>query len=299
MVSATVGERRGQRIMKVWVTGAGGQLGKDMVRILGTSHQTVGFSRLGWDVAQSGISQKLLAMDPPDVVIHCAAFTQVDGSEENQREAFRVNTWGTHQLAQSCRVLGIRLVYISTDYVFSGEKAIGYVESDWPAPINVYGKTKAMGENWVRKRCPNHLILRTAWVYGHGGSNFPKGIMQRAKQGEVVRVVDDQRGSPTYTVHLAEKTKELIESPLTGTFHIAGSGDCTWYEFASEIFRYAGYSPASLVRISSQELDRKAKRPSISILRTERLPEKGVDPLTHWKVGLDDFFAEKAVVKDD
>ncbi|SDX16849.1 dTDP-4-dehydrorhamnose reductase [Marininema mesophilum] len=285
--------------MRIWVTGAGGQLGKDMVRILGEEHQVVGFTRLGWDVAESGLSQKLISSDPPEVIVHCAAYTNVDGSEDHPKEAFLVNTRGTKELAKTCGELGIRLVYISTDYVFDGEKESGYSELDPLFPLNVYGKTKAMGERWVEKHCTDYLILRTAWVYGHSGRNFPCAIIQKAQQGEVLRVVDDQRGSPTYTKHLAAKTRELLRSSLCGTFHTAGSGDCTWYDFAMEILRRAGYTKPLLTRISSRELSRRAKRPTVSILRTERLPLQGIEPLASWKKGLDDFFKERTVNRVD
>ncbi|MFC4077971.1 dTDP-4-dehydrorhamnose reductase [Salinithrix halophila] len=279
--------------MKVLITGANGQLGRDMLRVLARNHRVTGFSREEWDICDHLRTHWILRKERPDAVIHCAAYTDVDGSEDHPRKAYLTNTKGTKVLADGCGAEGVRLVYISTDYVFDGHREEGYTERSIPFPINVYGKTKRMGERWVERLCPDHLILRTAWVYGHGGHNFPRAILERARRNEPLRVVHDQRGSPTYTVHLAEKTAELLVSPLRGILHTAGGGDCSWYEFADAILARADWSRNRLTRISSCELDRKAPRPAVSILRTERLPAAGIEPLPHWKQGLDAFFDER------
>lgn len=279
--------------MKVLVTGASGQLGQDVIRLAGIQHQVIGYDRLAWDVTDRSRSREIVGREKPDAVIHCAAYTRVDASEEDPRSAFRVNTRAAQGLAEACRGVGATLVYISTDYVFDGQRPGGYVESDVPFPINVYGRTKRMGEVWVARHCPRHLILRTAWLYGHRGRNFATSILQQAQSGKILKVVDDQRGSPTYTVHLAKKILDLLTAGVSGVFHTAGRGSCSWYEFAAAILEQGGYSPSQLVSITSDQLRRRAPRPAVSILRSERLARCGIPPMPHWRDGLKDFFSER------
>lgn len=279
--------------MKILVTGAGGQLGRAMVRVLGESHRVIGYDRRGWDVTDERRTREILLLEKPDAVIHCAAWTDVDGYETDPLKAYRINAQASRQLAAACGRMEIRMVYVSTDYVFDGTRQEGYVETDPADPINVYGRSKWLGEGWVRTLCPSHLILRTSWVFGRGGSgNFVTAILNRARAGMPLRVVDDQRGCPTYTVHLAEKTKELLSADASGVFHTAGSGDCTWFQFARAILRRAGLDAVSVTPIPSEELGRKARRPRVSVLRSIRLSNWGIAPLPRWEEGLEAYFCE-------
>ncbi|MDR6224301.1 dTDP-4-dehydrorhamnose reductase [Desmospora profundinema] len=266
--------------MKILVTGAGGQLGRDIVHTLSLHHDVRGLVREEWDVTRLSHSDHWVEREKPDTIIHCAAFTQVDTCETQPRQAFMTNTIATKHLASICGDRGIRLVYISTDYVFDGKRKEGYVESDPVCPINVYGKTKWMGERWVRKRCSRYLILRTAWLFGRGGQHFPGAMLERAKRGMPLRVVTDQVGCPTYTGHLAQGLLQLLEREDRGVFHMAGNGSCSWHEFAEAVLEEAGICH-TVIPITSNELKRSAPRPACSILRTER-----DHPLPHWREGL-------------
>ncbi|WP_246258859.1 dTDP-4-dehydrorhamnose reductase [Kroppenstedtia pulmonis] len=280
-------------MMKVLVSGANGQLGRDTVRMLSKDHHVLGYTRQEWDITDRKRTWRLMELEKPDTVIHCAAFTAVDHSEMVPCTAFQVNTRATRDLAEACQQHGVRLIYISTDYVFDGRQDGGYIESDSASPINVYGKTKWMGERWVTSLCHHHLIIRTSWVYGLHGHNFITSVLRQAATGSELYVVDDQVGCPTYTVHLAQLLNILLNRPLRGIIHAAGGGSCSRYEFAAEILQQAGFSTEKLRRISSNQLKGKAVRPAVSILRSCRLPIGKISPLPHWKRGLTQYFLER------
>ncbi|WP_169713513.1 dTDP-4-dehydrorhamnose reductase [Paludifilum halophilum] len=287
--------------MNIVITGAGGQLGEDILRLLTRTRnwRVSGYQRKDWDLTNAGKTLQVIGTEQPDAVIHCAAFTDVDRCETFPREAFRVNARATRDLAAACQRHGAKLIYISTDYVFDGKKTTGYTEEDLPSPINAYGKTKWIGEQWVKRLCSDHLILRTAWVYGNYGRNFVSAILRKAEKGEPLSVVDDQVGCPTYTVDLAEQVRNLLETSLTGVIHTAGSGRCSWYEFAASILKRAGFRGNRLERISSRQLKREAVRPDVSVLRSIRLEENGLERLPHWKEGLNRYFMDREEGKDD
>lgn len=273
--------------MKILVSGAGGQLGRDIVRELSSDQQVLGLDRKQWDVTQPAQTRLWVEQERPDVIIHCAAETQVDECEGNPLHAYLTNTAATKVLASLCRKRDIRLIYISTDYVFDGTQKNGYVESDPVRPINIYGKTKWLGEQWVARLCPQHIIVRTAWVFGIGGNHFPGAILRQAREGKPLRVVNDQVGSPTYTRHLAAQIRTLLDTNASGIFHTAGSGSCSWYELAEAVLHEAGFRPP-VIPISSQELKRAAPRPACSILRSER----GIS-LPHWREGVASYMRER------
>jgi dTDP-4-dehydrorhamnose reductase len=206
-------------------------------------------------------------------VLHAAAWTDVDGAESDPAGASRVNVQGTRNVA----ALGAPVVYFSTDYVFDGSKGEPYVESDEPRPLSVYARTKLEGEREVREG----WIVRSSWLFGWTGRNFVRTMLALADRQDEVRVVDDQRGSPTYVGHLAQATRELLDLPY-GTWHVAAAGDCTWAEFAEAIFDQAG-SRCRIVPISTEELARPASRPAYSVLASER---PGAPRLPHWREGL-------------
>ena len=208
-----------------------------------------------------------------DLVLHAAAWTDVDGAESDPAGAARVNVDGTRNVA----ALGVPVVYFSSDYVFDGTKREPYLESDEPGPASVYGRTKLAGEQEVR----DGWIVRSSWLFGWTGTNFVRTMLRLGSERDEVSVVADQRGCPTYVGHLAEATRELVELPQ-GVWHVAADGDCTWAEFARAIFDEAGL-PTRVREITTEELGRPAPRPAYSVLRSERA---GAPRLPHWREGL-------------
>jgi dTDP-4-dehydrorhamnose reductase len=222
-----------------------------------------------WDVTQP----PPLVEPPPTFVLHAAAWTDVDGAEDDAQSAAAVNVGGTRHAVE----LGAPLVYFSSDYVFDGRKREPYVESDAPNPQSAYGRTKSYGEAAAGERA---WIVRSSWFFGATGHNFVRTMLRLGRERDEVRVVDDQRGCPTYVAHLARATEAVVELPF-GVYHVAADGDCTWAEFAEAIFAEAGIS-CRVGRITSAELDRPAPRPAYSVLRSE----KGAPTLPHWRDGL-------------
>jgi len=253
----------GQGQSRFLITGAGGQLGTALAEVFPDADAR---DRESFDVTSSDVSYR------PSLVLHAAAWTDVDGAESDPDGAARVNVEGTRNVV----ALGAPVVYFSTDYVFDGKKGEPYVESDEPNPLSVYGRTKLVGERDVREG----WIVRSSWLFGWTGKNFVRTMLQLGAERDEVSVVDDQRGSPTYVGHLAEAARELLELPH-GVWHVAADGDCTWAEFAEAIFEEAGLE-CRVRRISSAELGRPAPRPANSVLRSER----GAPTLPHWREGL-------------
>jgi dTDP-4-dehydrorhamnose reductase len=250
------------------ITGAGGQLGRALVDRFGED-EVVALTRDDWDVTRP------TQMDlRPDLVLHAAAWTDVDGAEADPAGAGAVNVGGTRNVA----ALSAPLVYFSSDYIFDGSKPAPYVESDAPNPLSAYGRTKLEGEAAAG---PRSWVVRSSWLFGPTGHNFVRTMLRLGRERGEVRVVDDQRGSPTYVGHLGEAVKQLVELPH-GTWHLAADGDCTWAEFAEAIFAEASIA-CRVRRISTEELDRAAPRPAYSVLRSER-PD--APQLPHWRNGL-------------
>ena len=268
--------------MKILVTGANGMLGQDLCPIL----EDVGAFVIETDVDTLDITNAQMVKDVltdirPDVVVHCAAYTNVDKAEEDLKTAELINVNGTENLAEVCGKLGITLVYISTDYVFDGESEEPYTPEDMPNPINNYGATKYEGEEAVRSLCEKYYIARTSWLYGHHGKNFVETMLQLADKPEL-KVVDDQVGCPTWTVELANGIVKLLSKPY-GTYHVCGSGFTTWYGFAKEIFEQAGVE-TNLKPCSTEEFPRPAKRPKYSIMDNDGI-------CRNWKVALKDYLS--------
>jgi len=247
---------------RVLITGAGGQLGTALAEVI---PEADALTRADFDVTRPMESRPLL-------VLHAAAWTDVDGAEADPDRAARVNVDGTRNIVS----LGAPVVYFSTDYVFDGLKAEPYVESDAPSPLSVYGRTKLAGEREVREG----WIVRSSWLFGWTSKNFVRTMVELGARQDEVAVVDDQRGSPTFVGHLAEATKEVLELPY-GTYHVAAGGDCTWADFAEVIFEEVGLE-CRVRRITTTELGRPAPRPANSLLRSER----GAPELPHWREGL-------------
>jgi dTDP-4-dehydrorhamnose reductase len=251
---------------RVLVTGAGGQLGTALLEAFPGS---LGLTREQWEV-----SLPPPPLEPVGLVLHAAAWTDVDGAEADPQGAAAVNVGGTQHAAE----LGAPLVYFSTDYVFDGRKRDPYVESDGPNPLSAYGRTKLHGEAAAGEAA---WIVRSSWLFGWTGRNFVRTMLALGRERDEVAVVDDQRGSPTFVGHLADATREVVALPF-GIWHVAADGDCTWAEFAEAIFEDAGID-CSVRRITTAELGRPAPRPAYSVLRSER-PE--APRLPHWREGL-------------
>jgi dTDP-4-dehydrorhamnose reductase len=261
----------GPRPQHVLITGAGGQLGLALAEAF-AAEDVVALTRAAWDVASPPPPR---AVDGSlELVLHAAAWTDVDGAELDLAGARRANVEGTRNVAS----LGVPLVTFSTDYVFDGRKREPYVESDLPHPHSAYGQTKLDSEAAAGG---NAWIVRTSWLFGWSGKNFVRTMLQLAEERDEVAVVDDQRGCPTYVGHLAESMRELVELPQ-GIWHVAADGDCTWADFAEAIFEEAGLA-CRVRRISTAELRRPAPRPAYSVLRSER---PGAPKLPHWREGL-------------
>ncbi|MCS1351122.1 dTDP-4-dehydrorhamnose reductase [Mechercharimyces sp. CAU 1602] len=283
--------------MKIWVTGAEGQLGQEIVRTWNPRFHVQGFGRQQWDVGVKEESTELFRKDAPDILVHCAAYTNVDESEDQPERAYQVNAAGTHHLARLCEDKGTLMVYVSTDYVFDGKQTDGYCENDDPSPLNVYGRSKRAGELSVQSQCSRYVIARTSWLYGRGGNHFVKAILARAKKKKKLRVVTDQVGTPTHVGYVARTLKRLIESNAQGIYHVSSSGACSWFQFAEEIMKQSEMEHVEIEAILAKQLQRRAKRPAVSILRTVRLQEHGLVPAPHWKQGLKDYLSQRG--KDD
>jgi dTDP-4-dehydrorhamnose reductase len=254
----------GSRYGRILITGAGGQLGAALAEVFPDAEARTH--------AELDVREPLELDPPPDLVLHAAAWTDVDGAESNEASALAVNGAGTRHVA----ALGAPVVYFSSDYVFDGTNGTPYVESDEPRPVSAYGRSKLAGEREVREG----WIVRTSWLFGWTGHNFVRTMLRLGAERDEVRVVDDQRGCPTYVGHLAVATKKLLTLP-GGVWHLAAEGDCTWAEFAEAIFAEAAL-PCRIVPIATAELARPAPRPAYSVLRSER----GAPRLPHWREGL-------------
>jgi dTDP-4-dehydrorhamnose reductase len=252
------------------VTGAGGMLGQDLVRVSGG----VALSRSDLDVTDRAAVRD--AIGPDDLVFNCAAWTDVDGAEEHEDEATRVNGAGAGNVAEAAGTV----VYVSSDYVFDGRKPEPYVESDPVAPLSAYGRSKLAGERATAEANPRHFVARSSWLFGLGGRNFVETML---RLGPEVRVVDDQVGCPTFTGHLAEALVALARTEDYGVHHLAASGSCSWFEFAREIFARAGVE-TSVEPCSTEEFPRPAPRPAYSVLASERGHR-----LPHWREGLEAY----------
>ena len=224
----------------------------------------------------------------PDIVLNCAAYTDVDGAETHEMDALAVNAVGPELLAHAAKKSNALLVHVSTDFVFDGEKVGAYREDDEVNPLGVYGKSKLLGERAVASIAPEYLIVRTAWLYGPDGGNFVATILNLARQRSLVRVVDDQRGSPTYTGMLAETIWPLVSRGARGVFHASGRGACTWYELAAAAVELAGVK-ADVQPCTREEFPRPAKRPKNSVLDCSKAEDLLGEELEGWRVGLETY----------
>jgi dTDP-4-dehydrorhamnose reductase len=276
--------------MKVLVTGAGGMLGREVVKAShARGHDVLALAHPALDITDPAAVERTLVRYGPDAVINCAAFTDVDGAEDDEAGAMRVNDVGAALLAAASAGVGAKIVQPSSDYVFDGSARRPYVESDIPAALSAYGRSKQAGETSVGVANERHFVVRSSWLYGLGGKNFVETMLRLGEEQPEVLVVSDQVGCPTYTGHLGEALAVLAERDSYGIHHIAGSGECSWYEFAQEIFDQAGVE-CRVMAATTEMLGRKAPRPAYSALGTER-----TDPivLPHWRRGLAAYLAAR------
>lgn len=276
--------------MRVLVAGGGGMLGGDVVAACSArGHAVAGLGHAELDVTDPRDVEEAVGDLRPDAVVDCAAFTDVDGSEDAEREAMRVNDTGAALLAAAAAERGAKALYVSSDYVFDGAKRTPYVESDLTGAISAYGRSKQAGETSVAVANRRHFVVRSSWLFGLRGRNFVETMLRLGSEQPEVLVVSDQVGSPTYTRHLAAALALLVEGEEFGIHHIAASGSCSWYEFAQEIFDLAGIE-AGVLAGTTEMLARPAPRPAYSVLGSER-----EDPivLPHWKQGLAEYLAQR------
>jgi len=278
--------------MKVLVTGVKGQLGYDVVKEL----EKRGLEAFGVDIEEMDITDadsvsKVITQANPDAVIHCAAYTAVDAAEDNEAVCRKVNTDGTQNIANICKELDIKMIYISTDYVFDGEGTRPWEPEDERNPVSVYGQTKYEGELAVQNTLDKYFIVRIAWVFGINGKNFVKTMLKLAETRDTLTVVNDQYGSPTYTYDLAKLLVDMIQTEKYGIYHATNEGICTWHEFACAIFKTAGIE-MNVLPVSSAEYAAKAKRPCNSRMSKEKLVEKGFEKLPSWQDALERYIAE-------
>jgi dTDP-4-dehydrorhamnose reductase len=277
--------------MKVIVTGAAGMLGRDVVLAAANAgHDVLGLGRLELDVASADAVTAKFELERPDVVVNCAAWTDVDGAEDAEEEAMAVNGKGAGNVAAAAAAVGASVVYVSSDYVFDGAKGDPYVETDQPAPLSAYGRTKLAGEEATSAANKRHFVVRSSWLFGAGGSNFVETMLRLASTQNEVLVVRDQTGSPTYTWHLAYGIVRLIEGVEFGIHHMAAGGACSWYDFAREIFEQAKVE-CRVLSATTEMLGRPAPRPAYSALASQR--EHAIE-LPPWRDGLAAYLAQRA-----
>ena len=279
--------------MKVLVTGVKGQLGYDVVNELEKrGHVAVGTDVDNMDITDANQVQTVIKEANPDAVIHCAAYTAVDLAEDNVDLCRRINADGTRNIAEVCKELDIKMIYISTDYVFDGEGTHFWQPDDARSPLNVYGQTKYEGELAVESLLEKYYIVRIAWVFGVNGKNFIKTMLNLGKTRDHLTVVNDQIGSPTYTYDLAKLLVDMVETDKYGRYHATNEGISSWYDFACEIFRQAGYDHVTVSPVSASEYPAKAKRPSNSRMCKDKLTENGFEKLPTWQDALGRYLKE-------
>ncbi len=282
--------------MKVLVTGVKGQLGYDVCRVLADrSIEYVGVDIEDFDITDAKAVKAYITACKPTAIIHCSAFTAVDKAEDMPEVCQAVNCDGTQNIAEAAKEIGAKMMYISTDYVFSGTGDAFYQPDDKPAPVSTYGKTKWMGEEAVKETIDNYFIVRISWVFGINGGNFVKTMLRLAETKTDLNVVCDQIGSPTYTYDLARLLCDMIVTEKYGIYHATNEGICSWAEFAAEIMTLAGKSTA-IHPIPSSEYPTKAVRPLNSRMSKDKLTDKGFARLPDWKDALIRYLKELEVI---
>jgi dTDP-4-dehydrorhamnose reductase len=268
-------------------------LGRDLASIASAKNHVLGRDIDDFDIAdQERVQQELIALRP-QVVINAAGYTDVDGCESKRELAFSVNAEGARNIALGCATIGAKMIHLSTDYVFDGSSRVPYREEDLPHPLNVYGSSKLQGERYIQEILENYLIIRTEWLYGRHGKNFVDTILRNATRQEELRVVDDQRGAPTFTKDLSSAIDRLIGIEARGTLHVTNSGSCTWFEFARQILheKDSANRAVQIIPISSPELARPAKRPAYSLMDCRRYEQLTGSKMRPWQEALKEYLS--------
>lgn len=278
--------------MRILVTGAKGQLGYDVVKELNKRNiECLGVDKENFDITDKILTESFIVNYNPNCVIHCSAFTAVDNAEDNSELCRKINSEGTRNIAEACKELDAKMIYISTDYVFSGTGEHEYETYDQTGPLCIYGQTKLEGELAVKELLKKYFIVRISWVFGKNGNNFVKTMLRIGKERNEVNVVCDQVGSPTYTVDLASLLCDMALTEKYGTYHATNEGVCSWAEFATEIFKQAGYT-TKVNLVPSSQYPTKASRPLNSRLSKKSLDHAGFKRLPDWRDALARYLAE-------
>jgi len=276
--------------MKILITGYKGMLGSDLVKLLKkeNQHELILTDIKELDITNLEEVKKIFNQEKPETIINVAAYTDVDGCETNRDLAYNVNSTGPKNLAIASNEIGAKLLHISTDYVFPGNSTKPYKEEDKTGPQSYYGVTKLKAEEFIKENMDNYFIIRTAWLYGINGKNFVKTMLNLAKNNLEITVVNDQRGSPTFTVDLARGIIELVKTDKYGTYHLTNSGECTWYDFAKNIFELANVK-VEVKPVTTAEYPTPAKRPEYSVLSLEKWNNYGFTPMKNFKDALKEY----------
>ena len=280
------------KMNRILVIGAKGMLGRDLMTELQASFPHD--ESMGWDIGEMDIREEEITVSRieaahPQIVINVAGYTNVDGCELNEKEAFAANAEGMKNIALGAKRCGAKVIYLSTDYIFDGEKGEPYLEEDPPHPINIYGRSKLKGEQYVRELTGDGLIIRTQWLFGRYGNNFVSAILRQARKKKVLSIVDDQIGCPTYTPDLSRAISAMIRQNARGIFHVTNEDPCSWYTFGQTILKFSGMEGVKVIPISSKELGRPAPRPSYSVLKTEKFKKETGWALRSWIEALREF----------
>lgn len=287
---------------KVLVTGARGQLGNKISELLSMKYELILTDVDSLDITDKHSTEKFITEKKPEIVIHGAAYTKVDLAEDEEMLCFKINAEGTKNIAQAANKVGATLFYISTDYVFDGQKKAPYLETDRVNPLSVYGKTKLEGEKYIEKFCKKYYIIRVSWLFGelpenHPGTNFVETMLKLAKDRDELNIINDQIGSPTYTGDLVKTIAKIVDAggqPLPyGLYHFSGKNPCSWYDFSAEIFKQAN-TAIKLNPIPSSQYPQKAKRPAYSYLDKEKIEKAVQSPVRDWKEMLHDYLNSRA-----
>ena len=276
---------------RILVIGAKGMLGRDLMEVL---HSSSFNDVTGWDIDEIDIriekdTVEKIGRLQPEIVINLAAFTNVDECESQAERAFAVNAEGMRHVATGALRSEAKVVYLSTDYVFDGKKREPYVESDLPNPLNVYGRSKLQGERYVQELTEDGVIIRTEWLFGKHGKNFVASVLRQAREKKELSIVDDQTGSPTYTIDLAKAISVLIQHDVKGIFHVANSDTCTWFTFGQSVLEFSGISGVKVSPISSKELKRPAVRPPYSGFNCQKLKQVTGITLRPWSEAVKEY----------
>ena len=277
--------------MKVLVTGVKGQLGYDVVKDLEKrGHQPIGVDREEMDLMDNEAIRTFIMDLKPEAIIHCAAYTAVDKAEEEVETCYQINAESVKVISECAKELDVKLIYISTDYVFDGTKEGEYVETDVPNPINVYGASKLKGEQYVQTLLEKYYIVRISWVFGVNGNNFIKTMRRLGSERDELNIINDQVGSPTYTADLAPLLVDMMETDKYGIYHATNEETCSWYEFANEIFKQSGIE-VKTNPITTDQYPTAAKRPMNSRMSKAKLKENGFNLLSPWKEALNSYIS--------